>query len=244
MKATNLFIQQPYATMLVRGLRNAIPDERFSRGDRIYINAVVPVLDLNAPLEHFQEVINHQLFGNLPPTESLPHGKCLGFVDVLCQADGNESRWACIPEPTVIVTNAHEFDEPQPIKPRKWYDAEDIPSHKFLGSSPNLFKDELRVPVNEGLYAIATRGGCITFELTGTLAVIALTDDKFLKEFEKFTVICGNRSKTFLWNEDCDVVWEQNPDTDDLVLYPSVYDASGKAPRAWLHLSCRNPLIG
>ena len=114
MKTTNLFIQQPHAEMIVRGLRNDIPDEHFSKGDRIYINASVPVLNLNAPLEQLQEVINQQLLGNLPPTEVLPYGKCVGFVDVLCKADGTESIWSSIAEPSVIVTNAHVFDEPQP----------------------------------------------------------------------------------------------------------------------------------
>lgn len=244
MKTTNLFIQQPHAEMIVRGLRIAIPDEHFSKGDRIYINAAVPVLDLNAPLEQRQEVINQQLFGNLPPTVDLPYGKCVGFVDVLCQADGTESIWSSPAEPSVIVTNAHVFDEPQPVIPRSWYDAEDIPSHKFLGSSPYSFNDELRLPVNEGLFAIAMRGGSITFELSGSMADHTLTSDKLLKDFEKFTLRCGNRSKTFLWNDECDVVWEQDAETDDLVFYPSVYDVSGKAPRAWLHLSCRYPFIG
>ena len=244
MKTVDFFIQQPHAEMLVRGLRNAIPDEHFSKGDRIYINATVPVLDLNAPQEHFQEVINHQLFGNLPPTDHLRYGNCIGFVEVLAHADGNESVWTKTSEPTVILTNARMFDKPQRIKPRKWYDAEDIPSHKFLAREPGRFYDELRVPVNEELYAIASRGGDITFELGGLLGVAVWTDDKFLRDFEKFTIVCGNRSKTFLWNMDCDIVWEQDADTDDLVLYPSVIDLTGKAPRPWLRLSCRYPLIG
>ena len=245
MKTTNLFIQQPYATMIVRGLRNAIPDEHFSRGQHIYINASVPVFNPNTPLEWLQEVINHQLFGNLPPTEDLPYGKCVGFVDVLCQADGNESRWTKTQEPTVIVTNAHVFDEPQSIMPRGWYDAEDIPSHQFGERSVMIWRhfDELCVPVNEKLYDIASQGGSVTFEMTGSLAVDTLLDNGEDQMFEKFTLSCGQRSKSFLWNDDCDVVWEQDPETDDLVLYPSVYAASGKAPRARLQLSCRYPLI-
>ena len=244
----NKFINlpQPYATMVVRGLRKAIPDERFSKGDRIYINALAPKYELDTPLEWFQEVINHQLFGNLPPIEDLPTDKCLGFAEVLCMADGIENRWTCVPEPSVILTNCHEFDELQPIKPREAYEAEDIPSHRFYGADAHIrdFGDELVVNVNDELYAIASKGGILTFELTGSLAVCCMTDEGLVKQFEKFTIMRGNRSKTFLWNDDCDVEWEQDPDTDELVLYPSVFNALGKSARGWLNLSCLYPLIG
>lgn len=246
MKTVDFFIQQPHAEMLVRGLRNAIPDEHFSKGDRIYINAAVPVLDLNTPLEQLQEVINQQLFGNLPPTDTLPYSKCIGFVDVLCRADGREGPWSAILEPTVIVTNAHEFDTPQPIMPRKSYEAEDIPSHKFRASRPYVlsYGDELVIPVNDKLFRNATQGGNISLELSGELASCVLNEDKLLKDFEKLTLVCGRQAKSFIWTSKCDVMWEQNPNNDELKLYPSVYAASGKAPHAKLLLTCEYPLIG
>lgn len=244
MKATNLFIQQPFATMLARGLRNAVFDDHFLKGDRLFIYALPSFYMSNTPLEWFQAVNNHQLFGNLPPTADLPTSKCVGFVDVLCKADGRESQWTAIHEPSVILTNAHEFDTPQRKSPGSWYDADDIPSHVFHAHQPYAFRcdNELVIPVNEKFYRIASKGGNISFELSGSLAVCALDDNGLLKDFEKFTVICGQQSKSFLMTEHCDIMWEQKPNDDELVFYPSVYNESGKAPRAKLLLTCTYPL--
>lgn len=245
METRNLFIQQPFATMLARGLRNAVFDDNFSKGCRLFINALPYFLMPDVPLEWFQAVNNHQLFGNLPPTDNLPNGKCIGFVDVLCRADGTENQWTAIHEPTVLLINAHEFDYPQGDTPSSWLEAEDIPSHVFHARQPHTLHqdDELVIPVNERLYRIASREGNISFELVDNLAVCALGDDCFPKDFEKFTVICGQQSKSFQWNLNCDIMWEQKAEDDELVLYPSVYNESGKAPHAKLFLSCRYPLI-
>ena len=191
--------------MLVLGLRNAVPDEHFSRGQRIFIYATVPAYDPGTPLEWLQEVINQQLFGNLPPTEDLPIGQCLGFVDVLCEADKRDGIWSAAPVPSVLVNNAHAFDEPQLIMPRKGFEAEDIPSHKFSPYHPySLYRDEeLVVHVCQSVYDKAANGGEVTFELAGTLAVVALDDNGMLKDFSKFTLSCGQRSKSYLWNNDC-----------------------------------------
>jgi hypothetical protein len=198
----------------------------------------------DVPLEWFQAVNNHQLFGNLPPTADLPTGKCVGFVDVLAKADGTESQWAAVHEPSVLLTKAHEFDTPLGKELRSPYDADDIPSHVFHAKLPYAFRhdEELVIPVNEKFYRFASRGGNITFELTGTLAGCALENDGLLRDFERFTVICGQQSKSFLWNKGCDILWEQRPNDDELVLYPSVFNKSGKAPRAKLLLTCNYPL--
>ena len=129
METRNLFIQQPFATMIARGLRNAVFDDNFSKGCRLFINALpnFQIPEIPVPLEWFQAVNNHQLFGNLPPTEDLPYGKCIGFVDVLRKADGKENQWTTIHEPTVLLTNAHEFDEPQDLTPSSWHDAKNTP---------------------------------------------------------------------------------------------------------------------
>lgn len=247
METRNLFIQQPFATMLVRGLRNAVFDDNFSKGCRLFINALPCFLmpELPVPLEWFQVVNNHQLFGNLPPTDDLPTGKCIGFADVLCKADGTENQWTAIHEPTVLLTNAHEFDNPQGDTPSSWQDAEDIPSHVFHARQPHTLHqdDELVIPVNERLYRIASREGDISFELVDNLAVCALGDDCFPKDFEKFTVVCGQQSKSFLWDLNCDIMWEQKAEDDELVFYPSVFNKSGNAPHAKLFLSCHYPLI-
>ena len=243
METRNLFIQQPFATMLVRGLRNAAFDDHFSKGCRLFVNALPCFMMPNVPLEWFQAINNHQLFGNLPPTADLPTGKCVGFVDVMCKADGTARQWTAIHEPTVLLANAHEFDTPQGHSPRSWHDADDIPSHVFHARQPHAFRDEeLVIPVNEKFYRFATHGGNIGFELTESLAVCALDDDGLLKDFDKFTVICGQQSKSFLMTEQSDIIWEQRPNDDELALYQSVYSKSGKAPRAKLLLSCNYPL--
>ena len=231
--------------MLVLGLRNVVPDELFSRGQRIFVYAAAPVFEPDTPLEWIQEVINQQLFGNLPSTDDLPFGLWLGFVDALYPADTNSSVWSAQSTPMVMVANAHAFDEPQLIIPRKGFEASDIPSHKFSSRIPHsLFcDDELLVPVSQLVYENAAQGKDVYFELAGTLALIVMDNKGMLKEFSKFTLSYGQRSKSYLWNIDCDIIWEQSPLTSDLVLYPSVYATSGKVPRARLRLSCRYPLI-
>ena len=247
METRNLFIQQPFATMIARGLRNAVFDDNFSKGCRLFINALpsFQIPEIPVPLEWFQAVNNHQLFGNLPPTDDLPYGKCIGFVDVLRKADGKENQWTAIHEPTVLLTNAHEFDKPQDLATSSWHDAKDISSHVFNARQPHTLHqdDELVIPVDEELYLIASLGDNISFELTGTLAECAMGDDCFLKDFEKFTLISGQQSKSFLWNLKCDIMWEQRPEDDELVFYPSVFNESGKAAHAKLFLSCCDPLI-
>ena len=245
MKNNQIFIQQPYATMVVRGLRDVILNEHFSITQRIYINATAPKNDPDTPLEWRQEVINQQLFGNLPPIEELPYDKCLGFVKVLDFAYSLHSKWSISQPPSVSVYKAHEFDEPQPITERKLYDYERIPSHAFIAGEVQSrgYFSKLMIPVNEKLYAIASNGGNVSFEMTGSLSDFTNFDKGTLRDFDKFTLVCGQRSKTFFWHKDCDIYWEQDPETDELVLYPSVYNESGKAPRARLNLSCRYPLI-
>lgn len=241
----HLFIPQPYASMIVKGLRTVVADNRFSRNQRIYINATEPVFDPDTPLEWRQEVINQQLFGNLEDTQDLPVNQCIGFADVLAPVGTDTSKWKRPGELSMYLYNAHVFDTPQPIAKRNRFDAEDIPSYCFHESRVHVVDhdNELVLPVNELLYEIASQGGTVNFELSGLISVYTLFDEGSLKEFEKFTLICGSRSKTFLWNDGCEDVWEQDPETDELVLYPSVFNASGKAPRVKLHLSCRYPIV-
>ena len=245
MKIKNFFIQQPYAEMLVRGLRNALPNECFSKGDRIYINALIPNPNADTPLEWYQEVRNQQLFGNLPPDEDLTYSLCLGFVDVLRNANKRDSIWNETSVPSVIVHNAHAFDEPQLFMPRGSFSAQDIPTHKFTPSKPYLINDEneLAIPVNHSIFKNTTKDSVVTFELAESLAIAATSVNGMLKNFSKFTLYCCQESKSFLWNNGCEIIWDQDPLTNDLVLYPSLDKPSGKAPRARLRLSCRHPFI-
>ena len=239
-----IFIPQPHATMVVRGERDVIRNEHFSPGDCILVNAIAPKDDPDTPLEWRQEVINQQLFGNLAPTKDLPVNKCLGVVKVLEKAKKFYSKWSKL-EPSVVVYKALVFDDPQPIGKRKLGDLGDIPSHKFHPRDVHVTNSarELVIPVDKSLYTVASKGGTVTFEMCGFLLVYTLFDRGILKKFDTFRLNCGQLSKTFYWNEDCDVEWEQDTETAELIMYPSVYAKSGFAPRARLHLSCRLPFI-
>ena len=190
-------------------------------------------------------MINQQLFGNLPPTEELPYDKCLGFVTVRDYAYSLHSKWSIGQPPAVSVNHAHVYDDPQPIAERELYDYGEIPSYIFVEDKVQSLglRRELVIPVNVELYAIACQGGTISFELTGLLSDFINFEEGNLKEYERFRLVCGKQSKAFFWYKDCDIEWEQDPETDELVLYPSVYSKTGKKPRAKLRLSCRYPFF-
>lgn len=239
-----IFIPQPHASMVVRGERDVIRDEHFSPGDCILVNAIAPKDDPDTPLEWRQEVINQQLFGNLAPTKDLPVDKCLGVVKVLKRVNKFYSKWSKL-EPSVVVHKALVFDDPQPIANRRLCELKDILSHKFHPIDVHVANSatELVIPIDKRQFTVASKGGTVTFEMCGSLVVYTLFDEGILKKFDTFRLKCGQLSKTFYWNEDCDVEWEQDTETAELVMYPSVYAESGFAPRAKLHLSCRLPFI-
>ena len=247
MEQTLKFTPQPYATMIAKGLLNAVRTRlHFEKAHRIFIYAGEPVTNPAMPIEWVQEVINHQLFGNLAETKDLPTNELVGFVDVLCPADPRSSVWTLDEEPAYLVGNAHAFDNPLVFLENEHDNLrgiEDfIPSHVFKPVNPFLldYDEELVLPVNRRLFHMAAMRQTLKFELTGLLAVTVLDDNGELKPFTKFTVINNRRAKSFLFEGE--ICHELTADETDLQRYPSVTSADGTTTRAQLVLSCRYAL--
>lgn len=204
--------KQPYATMLAKGLCNAthIDEEVFEQFKRYYIFASEPVInDAAMPLRWQQEVFNQQQYGNLPETRDLPVNALVGYVDWLAHADSETSIWSSeASETTEHVVHAHEFDVPLPLPLHeiKSLDCLDmyLPSHVSINKEPYLteYGQELVLPVSDRNFAIASRKGSFTLEMTSMLN-IALTD---IQDIVKVKLINGSRSKRFMFN------WDLVPD--------------------------------
>lgn len=247
MEQTLKFTPQPYATMIAKGLLNAVRTSlHLEKAQRIFIYAGEPVTNPAMPIEWTQEVINHQLFGNLAETKDLPTNELVGFVDVVCPADPMSNVWTLDKKPAYLVGNAHAFDSPLVIldnKNGKVHGIEDyVPSHVFKPAHPYLldYDEELVLPVNRRLFYMASMRQTLKFELTGSLAVQVLDDNGELKPFSKFTVINNRRAKSFLFEGE--LCYELTPDSTDLQLYPSVTSANGQKEHVQLVLSCRYAL--
>ena len=107
-----LSLSQPFATAVVKGLLNVVRTElHLEKAQRIFIYAGEPVTNPAMPIEWRQEVINHQLYGNLAETKDLPTYEPVGFVDVLCPAEHKSNVWTLgQPGTAYLVGNAHAFD--------------------------------------------------------------------------------------------------------------------------------------
>jgi hypothetical protein len=116
MRMNILEVQQPFASMLVRRLRDVaqIVEWHLQKSKRFYIYSSGFVInDAAMPLSWQQEVFNQQQFGNLAETEELPVNALLGYVDWLAHANPQKNLWSAeMSGPSEHVHNAHVFDAP------------------------------------------------------------------------------------------------------------------------------------
>lgn len=241
-------LQQPFAQMLVQRLIRAVHINALQKdvANRILIYAKEPK-DLNSlPLECRQEILNQQVFGNLAPIDKLPVNAFVGFVDVLSYNVNFEKEiWLnTMPKPCYAVLEAFAFDEPLSVKPDilRTNLIEVLPSHIFEPQFAYATSQTLFLPVNKRIFAIAANNGSFRVELNEDIASLIMDENGEVKHFTSFSLTCGNRIKKFVWTDDCDIEWEQDPKTDELVLYPSAKADCALTPRAALLLSCLFPL--
>lgn len=199
--------------------------------------------DPATPIEWVQEVNNQQAFGNLGETQDLPTNALIGFVDVFGPAgtDGNAER-------AYLVGNAHEFVCPigfTPDEAEQHFDllkrvntTVHIPRCPFVKGNGN----ELVLPVNSFLYALAWNEQHFSIELVGDLAKLVLDEHGMLKPFTRYTLWRGDQGRTFVMDADCDIRHELTADGGDRRRYPSALADDGTTTRARLYLSCRFPV--
>lgn len=243
-----LKIPQPYAEMTVRGLVSVIKldtGEKETHG-RIYIYATAPVINPKTPLEWRQEVENHVVFGNLPPTEELPTNRLIGFVDVVRTVPFDYNVWTLgMRDCAYLVTNAHYFVTPFILNPdeidlnfiRRANTCMFMPRQPFFRENG----DELVIPVSDFIYQLAWSGNDFNVELTEDFAKLVLGKDGNLKPFTRFSVWRGNQAKRFIVDDETMIRHSVMDDGSDLCWYPSVVNPKGVA-HVWLHFSCRHPL--
>lgn len=243
--------QQPYASMLVKGLMNVvrIASQHPLENRRILIYATEPVSDPATPIEWVQEVNNQQSFGNLADTQDLPRHELVGFVDVLGPADPDTNVWAAGKgERAYLVGNAHEFVMPLHITPNEVQEHLDF--IKRVNTTVHIprcpfFKDNgnnLVLPVNVFLDSLAWNEQDFSIELVGDFAKLVLYEHGLLKPFLRYTIWHGGIGRTFAVDDDTEVRYEINADNSDLRRYPSALAPDGTTTRAKLHFSCRFPL--
>ena len=201
-----LEIQQPYASLLVKGICDAthIDEEVLQKFKRYYIFASdLMISDAAMPLTWRQEVFNQQQYGNLPDYEKLPVRSLVGYVDWNGHATPNANVWtASIKGTSEFVRNAHEFDVPyqlplQFLKEHGMYELL-FQSHVSLNPQPYLaqYGHEIIFPTSFCNFTAASRRGSFVLEMTHSLSLLL----NEMEEIIKMTVHFGSRAKTFLFN--------------------------------------------
>ena len=194
------------------------------------------------PLEWIQEVINHQKFGNLPPTEELPTEKVVGVVKIFYKAELDYNIWSLEPPTTsYVVGDACELDEPLDVscdEVKSWKNLpQDVKFHSFEPAMPHFrARDfEIVIPVCGNMYYQASQGKPIKFEFAGKLANLMKDRiDGSLIPFENMRLVCGKRWKRFHFLPSIEVEMAgESPKR-----YPSVLSDVGRSNRKILTLEC------
>lgn len=237
-------LEQPFAEMVVRGLINVLHlKKRVDRMTReVVIYARKPRKNPAIPLEWMQEVINHQKFGNLPPTDELPTEKVVGAVKIFYKADPDYNIWSIEP-PTAsyVVGDSCIVDEPLDVSLDDVKNWENLPHgikfHYFQPAMPHFraCEFEIIIPACKDLFVQASQGNPITFEFAGKLARLMKDRcDDSLIPFENMRLVCGQCWKRFHFLPSI----KEEMAGESPKRYPSVLSDVGRSNRKILTLEC------
>ena len=242
-----LLIQEPYAVALCIKAIDVVhldvaPKEMPCR---YLVIATGPVYNPQTPLEWSMHIHNHQVYGNIGPTDSLPVNVPVGFVDVVEQVPHDYNIWSLgLPEPVFRVKNAHLFDEPSsawPFRPDqpldKW-----LPSSRVRLAHPVISPTTLFLQVNKNLFDLAVKRASFTVDLTEEFEEVPIREDGMLDYMYDVVLLCGNREKLFA-NAMSEIFFEID-DAGELVTYPSLLNQGKLMPRKSLLITCDFPWIG
>lgn len=230
--------------MAVKGLINALHlKERVGfMTEDVMIYALPPSENPATPIEWIQEVINHQKFGDLPPTDELPVNRFVGAAKIFYKADADYSIWTKEPPtPSYIVGDTCVLDEPSDAslkEVKRWKCLpQGIKFHSFEPAMPHFraCDIEIIIPANDELYDQASQGKYISFEFSGKLAQL-MTDrsDGSLIPFNSMRLVNGKRWKRYYY---LPTIEEELVDGTPK-RYPSVLSEVGRSNRKIVTLDC------
>ena len=237
-----VFVHQPFATMICRGLLPAIFPE--VQAESYPYKAYVCALDqykraADYPYEWHLEYANQFRFGNMPKTEALPVNALIGSVTVLGPTD--------IPG-LFEVRNARQFVAPLEVPIDEFLQYENIikrmNTSMFIPRVPHLIDggNNLVLPLNPFLHGVASSGGGFSIELVGSFSKLVLDENGMRKPFTKYTIWYGNEGKSFHVDDKTGILHELTPNGNDLKRYPSVPSPDGTTTHEKLFFTCSCPL--
>ncbi len=237
-----VFIHQPYASMTCKGLLPAVFAKLrgVSKGVKVYVYALDQCENAtDYPYEWHLEYVNQHTFGNMPKAETLPVNALIGSVTINGTTD--------VPG-LFSVINAREFIAPFEMLVDEVQQYEEyinrMNTRMYIPRVPHLIDggDNLVIPVNVFLSCMAQYDADFKVELVGSFAKLVLDENGLLKPFTKFTIWYDNEGKSFLVDEDTEIIHELTADGKDLKRYPTVLATEGTTTHSWLHFSCHYPL--
>lgn len=210
-----LSVQQPWASLIVNGIKK-VENRSWKPKEmpgRILIHASKKCSMRtvgNEPIEWVQEIINHQIYGNLADFAELPDGAIIGYATVVAvDQDCANSVWAS-GENDVDglyywhMKDAFVFDEPivgVKGKLHLWeYDLDENnlpPAHQVNVAIPVVTEENVMVPVNEAIWKGLKANSTIVLEL-GTLAQIISQPEVYdLKPLKTITFSHKGQQRSF-----------------------------------------------
>ena len=210
-----LSVQQPWASLIVNGIKK-VENRTWKPKEmpgRILIHASKKCTERtvgNEPIEWVQEIVDHQIYGNLADFPELPDGAIIGYVTVeAVDQDCANSIWAAGDSNQEglyywHLKDAFVFDEPiTGIKGKLhlWeYDLDEnnLPSaHQVNVQFPEVTGENVTVPVNEVIWKKLKANSTLALEL-GTLAQIICLPDVFdMKTLKTITFSHNGQHRTF-----------------------------------------------
>jgi len=241
-----LSVQQPWASLIVAGIKD-VENRTWKPKEmpgRILIHASKKCSMRtvgNEPLEWVQEILNEQLFGNLPNFPDMPDGAIIGYVTVeAVDQDNARSIWASgdSNEEGLYywhLKDAYVFDEPiMGIKGKLhlWeYDIDENnlpPAHQVNLADVAVNEDNVNIPVTENVLKGLNPNSSFTLEVCTLAELLCLPDVYDMKPFKTITFSCKGQQRSFNLKPETEMQYvtdggeEQNP-----LKYLSILDPDG-----------------
>lgn len=207
-------INQPSASMLVTGLVDAydLGVDLGKEPRHVLVQATSwqqYETHSSKSLEWQQSLELAQLMGIVPLYHEMPFDQIIGIVVAAKLPTGfaDVSPWTykANDETIYAISQAHVFDKP--LSPRT-----EVTWEHFMRTSevfppmPEVYDDNLIVPVNQELFSKAIEGYFIDLPLTdGIFHLLTNKEDSFSK-FGGVVLKCGNIAKRFVYEDDNDFV--------------------------------------
>ena len=206
------------------------------------------VSDNEMPIEWVMEAYNHQVYGDIPEDDKLPNNAFYGWVYLAEGTFAEDSVWTLGQDGRLLrVVSPRVLDHPL-VFPSDALDdnflkhlLDAIPVHTVRDvHEPFVYDKELAIHINEELFESIPRVGKFTLDLCGNLASLVLERHGELREFNRLSLVCGERERRYAFCGDIVTVINRNHEP---VLFPSVLQRCGKDIRKRLILHCGESVL-